>query len=56
MAVYGWYCSWDNGASSWKDHDVCCGRSRYWYKDKKEAEKRARSHEYYHKVRKYNRV
>jgi hypothetical protein len=42
--AYRWYCSWENGQSSWEDSDRCRGHCRVLYTTEKQAERAADAH------------
>lgn len=42
--AYRWYCTWENGASSWEDSDKCRGHCKILYSTEKQAEQAADAH------------
>jgi hypothetical protein len=44
MAKYAWFCSYDNGASNWKDSSRCVASSRKLFDSPEAAARSARQH------------
>ncbi|HUS89149.1 MAG TPA: hypothetical protein VMW91_07250 [Desulfosporosinus sp.] len=48
--AYRWYCTWENGASSWEDSARCIAHCKVLYSTEAKAVSAAKKHKHYGEI------